>query len=235
MLAVNACGVELPESVKIPSNFVVKGPLVEVTPRSGEPFTCIMLEMNSGTVRFELFDGKIREEKTSALRSLRYFEAPSKTGNVLSEKERRFRLADWRANNERIRQLKQMATLSEAEADELQRLQDKTPRLMPAPKLPEIREINDRVYAVKSGQLGAFITEQQKHLKTCDDEDAASRILLTLALCYVRNDIGFVGAVTQLDRDLKSIDNKKVRDSIEERLPRIQEMIARRIDPKRTK
>jgi hypothetical protein len=204
----------------LPPNAVVRGPVVEVTPLNGAPYTCYMLEMTDGVVRFQMLGGEAREAKTSSIRSIKFLTiAPP-------EVKRPFSPADY----ERLRQLnakeRKLNNLSAAEQEELRRLRERMPKFMRMGRMKFVYDLEDTIKAeADKGRLEAYISQQQKKIKSADSDDAARENLLMLALSYRYKGMSNLNTIEQLERDVNSIDSEKVRDAVKERLPEVIDLV----------
>jgi hypothetical protein len=202
-----------------PAKPAPSGPLVEVTPQTGDAFTGYLLSMKDGTLDVQLESGETKEAKTSDVKSVRFVpppEPPAVKEAPPAEAPPRETPADVKKREERRDEMKQFHTLlaklrdgsiSAAEEEDLSRLgQQLYPLLrgLGSNALPAIKQFENIRTEVKkeSGHLEVYVAKQREVLKGASSENVIREEMMRLVCAYHQEGKTFKEMEEQLTSDM---------------------------------
>ena len=221
------------------------GPLVELQPNEGAVFTAILLDMKDGVLEIQSPSGEIRQEKTSAFKSLRFVPPPappplpppkvtatatstatttgtgtgtSTSKDVTIENKRR---EDHKRFMELMKKWRTVK-LSPAEQAELNDLPDKLPAVRAVGGLVFIKQMmnaeEDTRAAAASGKLNEYINKARAQLKDSTLEMEVRVQVLRLAYAYRQQNVTLVKMIEQLEKDISFISKEPLRNTAHDKL-----------------
>ncbi len=222
------------------------GPLVELTPNEGAAFTAVLLEMKDGVLELQSPSGEIRQEKTSAFKSLRFVPPPApppppppkvtatatstatatatgtgtgtSTSKDVTDNKRR---EDHKRFMELMKKWR-TTKLSPAEQAELNDLPDKLPAVRAVGGLVFIKQMmnaeEDTKAAAASGKLNEYINKARTQLKDSTLELEVRVQVLRLAYAYRQQNVTLVKMIEQLEKDISFISKEPLRNTAHDKL-----------------
>jgi hypothetical protein len=220
------------------------GPLVEITPQSGDAFSGYLLSMKDGSMDVQLASGETRSEKTSDVKSVRFVPPPEPAATPKdaapadAPKDSPVELKKREERREEMKQLRVLilklrdGTMTPAEEDEMNKLGEHMALIRPlggtAGTMALMRSFEAARLDVKkeAGHLDEYIVRQRDALKEANSENAIRIVIMHLACAYHQKDMPPAEVEEQImKKDMQLISIKLKKNLEAERARRLVELM----------
>ena len=194
-----------------------RGPLVEITPREGKPYSGVLLSMKEGALACQLSSGEVKEQKTGDVRSVRFLPPPApKPENT----EEGFNEKDLVQYGHLLRKDRE-GELTKAEVEEFFKLRERLPLLMQLGKFKGVAAHETAQHEAVKGRLDRYISLVQGKLKHAQTEETVRAAVLMLMPAYRQKDLNYWESSAKLRQDLEAIEDPRLRETISGKITEI--------------